>query len=246
VTEGNSGTTPAVFTVNLSAPSSQAVTVSIATANGSATAPGDYYSAQSTVLTFAPGTTSQTLTVPVVGDTVDEANEDFFVNLSSAGGAIIGDGQGKGTIVDDDASPSVSISNATVLEGNSGMTLAVFTVTLSAASAQAISLSYSTASGTASSGKDYTAIGTTGLTFAAGETSKLITVQVKGDKSVEQDETFFVNLSNVAGATLLDGQGLGTIVNDDSRRNRQAARQEVTTDTAFAQLESEALELVAP
>jgi len=240
VGEGNSGTSSAVFTVNLSSPSSQTVTVSISTANGSASASGDY-SAQSTVLTFAAGATTQTLTVPVIGDTIDEANEDFFVNLSSAVGAAIADGQGKGTIIDDDTSPSITISDATVIEGNSGPTFVVFTVTLSAASAQAISLSYSTANGTASSGKDYTAISTTGLTFAAGQTSRTITVQVKGDKSVETDETFFVNLSSAVGATILDGQGLGTIVNDDVRRNGAAARQS-SADAVFEQMADSGLE----
>jgi hypothetical protein len=53
------------------------------------------------------------------------------------------------------------------------------------------------------------------LTFAPGETIKTITVQIKGDKKKEADETFFVNLSGAANATMLDGQGLGTILNDD-------------------------------
>jgi hypothetical protein len=241
VNEGNSGTLSAVFTVNLSAASTQAVTVSVSTANGSATADGDYLS-QTTTLTFAPGATARTLTVSVNGDTIDEANEDFFVNLSSPAGATIADSQGKGTIVDDDAPPTIAISDASVVEGNSGPQFAVFTVSLSQASAQAISFSFSTASGTASAGKDYTAIAATRLTFAAGEISKTITVQVKSDKTVEDNETFFINLSNAIGATISDAQGIGTILNDDVRRNGAAASaRQASVAAALEQLDNNEL-----
>ena len=84
VTEGNSGTVNAAFTVSLSAASGQTVTVNYATANGTAVAPGDYTAASGT-LTFTPGVTTQTLTVPVNGDTLNEPNETFFVNLSGPG-----------------------------------------------------------------------------------------------------------------------------------------------------------------
>jgi hypothetical protein len=94
----------------------QAVTVHYATANGSATAPADYTVAAST-LTIPANTYSVTLTVPVVGDTLDEGNEAFLVNLSSPAGADLGDSQGVCTIRDDDL-PALSISDATVTEGN--------------------------------------------------------------------------------------------------------------------------------
>ena len=100
--EGNVGTTPFVFTVTLSAASGSTVTVDFATANGSAAAPGDF-AATSGTLTFAPGATSQTITVSVVGDTVPEPNETFVVNLSNAANATIAVAQGTGTIVNDDA-----------------------------------------------------------------------------------------------------------------------------------------------
>ena len=101
VTEGNSGTTNAVFTVSLSPPSPNAVTVSYATANGTATSPVDY-TASSGSLTFAPGETSKTIAVPVVGDAVMEPDEVFSLGLSNASNATIGDPQGIGTIVNDD------------------------------------------------------------------------------------------------------------------------------------------------
>jgi CSLREA domain-containing protein len=99
--EGNGGSTPFVFTVTLSAPSATTVTVNFATANGTAVAGSDYV-ATSGVLTFAAGITTQTITVSVVGDTVVEGNETFFVNLSSPANATIAAAQGTGTIVDDD------------------------------------------------------------------------------------------------------------------------------------------------
>jgi hypothetical protein len=108
----------------------------------------------------------------------------------------------------------LSINDVTVLEGNSGTSNAVFTVSLSAASATAVTVDFATADGTAVTPSDYTSASGT-LTFAPGETTKMITVLVNGDTLVEPDETFFVNLSNALGATIADGQGMGTIVNDD-------------------------------
>ena len=116
VTEGNTGTLQATFTVTLSpANPTQAVTVNYATANGSATAGSDYVAANGT-LTFAPSVTTQTFTVTVLGDTAIEQNETFLVNLSGATNAPIGDAQGVGTIVNDDAPPPPTITpNATTV-----------------------------------------------------------------------------------------------------------------------------------
>ena len=113
--------------------------------------------------------------------------------------------------------PTMSINDISISEGNSGTTSFTFTVTLSAISGQTITVNFATANGTASSGGfpvDYTAINGM-LTFAAGENSKTITVSVNGDTIVEANETFFVNLSGANNATIADGQGLGTIINDD-------------------------------
>ena len=215
VTEGNTGTVNAVFTVTLSASSAQTVTVNFATADGTATAGSDYVAASGT-LTFNPGDTSKTLTVLVNGDTVVEPDETFFVNLSAPTNATIAVSQGVGTILNDDVAPTptLSINNVSVTEGNTGTVNAVFTVTLSASSAQTVTVAFATANGTATAGSDYQAVSGT-LTFIAGETSKTITVRVRGDTVVEPDETFFVNLSAPTNATISVGQGLGTILNDD-------------------------------
>jgi hypothetical protein len=217
VAEGNSGTTNATFTVSLSAASTSAVTVKYDTANGSATAGSDYQAASGT-LTFAPGDTSKTITVAVNGDTTPESDETFAVNLSNPTNATIADGQGIGTIQNDDqpppTPPGVSINDVTVTEGNSGTTDAIFTVTLSTVSSSTVTVKYDTADSTATAGSDYQSASGT-LTFAPGQTSKTITVTVNGDTVVEPDETFFVNLSNPTNATITDSQGVGTIKNDD-------------------------------
>jgi len=216
ITEGDSGTQNAVFTVTLSQASTQTVTVQYATANGSATAPADYTAFPLTTISFAPGIVTQTISIPIVGDTTDEFDESFFVNLSNATNATIADNQGLGTILDNDAAPTISINDVSVTEGNSGTSNATFTILLSAASAKQITVVYSSANGSAIAPTDYTAVSATTLTFAPGVISRTVTVQVNGDTLVEQDETFVVNLTTPVNATILDSQGTGTIVNDDA------------------------------
>jgi chitinase len=214
-TEGNAGSKNFIVTVTLSPAAASNVTVNCVSANGSATAPSDYTTVN-LPLTFAPGQTSKTCTVPVVGNTVVEPNETFFVNLSGASGATIFDGQGVGTILNDDG-PVLRITDVSRAEGNSGTTLFTFTLTLSPAAASNVTVTYATANGTATAPSDYTTIPPTPLVFSPGETSRLVTVFVKGDTVVEPNETFTVNLINAVGATIGDPdfRGLGTIVNDD-------------------------------
>src|SRR5204862_5391668 len=128
VAEGDSGTANAVFTVSRNGGSSGTVTVDYATANGTAIAGTDYL-AQSGSLTFASGQTSRTITVLVNGNTVDQVNRTFFVNLTNSVAASILDDEGQGTITDDDG-PTIAIDDVTLEEGDSGTTNAVFTVSL--------------------------------------------------------------------------------------------------------------------
>jgi hypothetical protein len=218
--EGNPpGETTFGFTVSLSAVSSQIVAVNYATADGSATtADSDYTGIGSTQLTFTPGQTSQPVNVTVQRDTKAEANETFTVSLSSPSNATIADGTGLGTITNDDAAPTLSIDDVTLDEGSpSGTTIFGFTVTLSAASGQTVTVNYATANGSATTGdSDYTGIGSTQLTFTPGQTSRPVNVTVQRDVKFELDETFNVNLSTPTNATIADGTGLGTITNDDT------------------------------
>ncbi len=214
VTEGNVGTVNATFTVTLSAASANTVTVDYATADGTATQPADYQSTSGT-LTFNPGDLAKTITVLVNGDTLDEPGETFFVNLSSVTNGALVDNQGQGTITDNDPTPSLSINDVSVAEGDSGTTAATFTVTLSTASGQIVTVNYATADNTAGAGSDYQS--TSGaLTFNPGDTTRTVSVLVNGDTTFEQAETFFVNLSSPTNASIADNQGLGTITNDDA------------------------------
>jgi ELWxxDGT repeat protein len=213
VTEGHAGTRSATFTVRLSTASDQPVTVAYATADGTATAGSDYQAASGT-LTFAPGETSKSFTVLVNGDQLGEPNETFRVNLSGPTNATVADGQGLGTILDDE--PRLNIGDATIAEGHIGTRAATFTVTLSAATDQPVTVAYSTADGSAVAGSDYQAKSGI-LTFAPGQTTQTITVLVVGNRLPEASETFFVNLSSPTGATVAEGQGLGTILDDEPR-----------------------------
>jgi Metallo-peptidase family M12B Reprolysin-like/Calx-beta domain len=216
VTEGNTGTTPALFPVTLTAVSAVPVTVDFTTAPGTATAPDDYAIASGT-LTFQPGQTTRNVTVAVVGETAVEPDETFFVNLSNlSGGGTIGDAQGQATIVNDDFGPVViNAGDGSVVEGDPTANPDLLVpVTLSGPSASAVTVAFATADDTATAGSDYVA--TTGtLTFAPGVTSLSVTVSVISDLVDEADETFFVNLSAPVGGTIGDGQGVGTINDDD-------------------------------
>ncbi|HVK08922.1 MAG TPA: FG-GAP-like repeat-containing protein [Gemmataceae bacterium] len=213
VVEGHSGTRSAAFIVTLSAASTQPVTVGYSTADRTATS-GDYGAASGT-LTFAPGERTKTVTVAVYGDRAGEATESFALDLSGATNATIADGQGVGTILDDE--PRIIVGDVTMTEGNKGQTtLFTFTVSLSAAYEQPVTVSFRTADGTASAHKSDYVARTGTLTLAPGETTKTVTLEVKGDTKPEAVEYFYLDLfGNSSNSVILDGRGLGTILNDD-------------------------------
>jgi hypothetical protein len=203
-----------VFTVRLSAPSAVPVTVQYATADGTAATGSDYQPASGT-LTFTPGETTKTISVPVLGDRLAEANETFLVNLSQPTNAHITAGHGVGTILDDE--PRISINDVTKAEGRKGQTtLFTFTVTLSAAYDQAVTVSFQTTNGTATTADHDYAAQTGTLTFAPGQTVKTITIVVNGDNRQEANEKFYVDLSGLSSNALpTQNRGVGTILNDD-------------------------------
>ena len=221
VTEGDSGTVDAVFTVSLSEASGRTVWVEYAVNDGTAIEGLDYDAptdgqGEGYAIGIQAGATSGQITVAVQGDTLDELNETFSVVLSNPQGATIGDATGVATIIDDDASPSVSIGDVTVTEGNSGTVTAQFTVQLTVGSGRTVTVDWATANGTATAGADYSA-GSGTLSFAAGVTSRTISVVVDGDALDEANETFYVDLSGPSGASIADGRGVGTITDDDAR-----------------------------
>ena len=210
-------------TVNRTNGTDGAVSATYSLANGTATggatcaAGVDFVNTGGTV-NFAAGETTKTFTVTICNDTVVESSEIFTLTLAGAtGGATIGTpATATVTITDDDvpAGPTLTINDVRVFEGDTGTVNAVFTVTASMTSTTAFTVNYATANNTATAGVDYAATSGT-VTFAPGQTTQTITVQVIGDLLKEANETFFVNLSVPTGATIADPQGLGVIVDDD-------------------------------
>ncbi|HEY9403668.1 MAG TPA: Calx-beta domain-containing protein [Pyrinomonadaceae bacterium] len=214
ITEGNNGEANAAITLGLSAPSSKMISVDVLSADGTATLGVDYQH-NFTKVFITPGSTSQKFNVQIAGDIIFEDDETFFLNLSNPTDATVADGQGVVTIRNDDPTPSVTINDVKLAEGNAGILLFNFSIRLSNPSSRQVSVQLDTANGTAEAGSDYL-VATSTLIFNPGTTFTTKSIVVNGDTFIEPDETFFVNLSNPAGASLTDAQGVGTIVNDDT------------------------------
>ncbi len=218
VVEGASGQRMVTATISRSW---GAGTVSVAwfTANGTAVAPGDYGTVGASRVTFGPDEMTKTVSVPVNGDTTVEPNESFFVKLSApSAGTTIADGTGRATITNDDYSSTFAVNDVSVVEGDSGQRMATFTITRSSGTG-APSVSWFTVNGTATAPSDYQAVSATPVSFAAGQTTKQVSVPVNGDTIIEGNEAFFVRLTAPsAGTAIADGTGRATITNDDAIR----------------------------
>jgi hypothetical protein len=212
VAEGNTGTADAIFVVTLSAATGKTVTAEYNALPLTATFGVDFQQTTGLV-TFNPREVSKTITVKVIGDTLDEVDEIFRLRLVNPQNALVGN-TGFGTILDDDPSPTISISDVSVLEGNTGGTSMFFTVRLSTVSGRSVSVNYSTANGTAIAGTDY--LTSTGVvTLNAGELEKSFSISLIADTQTESNETVFVNISSPTGATIVEGSATGTIIDDD-------------------------------
>ena len=215
ILEGNTGTQNAAVTVIVSEPHSNAVSVDYSTAAGTAMSGSDYEAVAGT-LTFAKNELSKTILIPVIGDRAAEFSETLFVNLKNAkGGAKIANSQAAVTILDNE--PRISINDLSQVEGQSGTSAFNFTVSLSAAYDQPVTINYSTADGSAKAGTDFTAVSGS-VVFAAGETSKTIPVLVNGNRLPESDRTFFVNVNTPNSyAEITKAVGVGAIADNEPR-----------------------------
>jgi len=224
--ETNAGMTTFSFTVSLSSPAGPGgVTFDIATQDNTATTANNDYAAKSLFSQTIPqGSSTYTFNVTVNGDLVVEDNETFFVNVTNVTGAGVTDGQGLGTINNDDAATLTLTGGISQNETNGGTVSHVFTATLSAAVQGGFTVAYTTNNGTATTPGDYTDNDGT-LTFAGiiGET-RTITVLAIGDITVELDETFTENLGAIGATTATQAAAItkpgspqtGTITNDDA------------------------------
>jgi Subtilase family/Calx-beta domain/Peptidase inhibitor I9 len=210
-----SGSASAVFTVSLATARPGTVTAQYTVSPGTAAAGLDYTPVSGTV-TFAPGVVTRTILVPILGDVLDEFDETFFVTLFAPAGAVIADGQGTGTILDDDPPPSVSVGLGTVREGDAGLTMAAVPLSLSAPSGKPVSVLVQPTDGGARAGVDYVG-GAVTATFAPGATVAAGLVPILGDTADEPDEGFLVDLASPVNAVVGRGRGQVTILDDDGR-----------------------------
>jgi hypothetical protein len=212
VLEGDSGTTDLVFTISITGtPLTSNASVDYFTNNaGGADAPGDFALTSGT-LTFTPGgPTSQQVVVKVVGDTWHEDDETVPVTMDDPVNGVVGQAIHDGTILNDDGEPTISLGDAVTSESG---TLG-FPITLSNLSQDTVTVDYATVAGTADEGSDF--VVTTGtMVFQATFASQIGIVTV-GDLVEEPTEDMTVVLSNPVGGTILDGTGIGTILDDDA------------------------------
>ena len=228
ITEGDFGTSVVTFTISLAETSLASVVFQFQTVDGTAIAGQDYLPV-SGQLTFAPGETQKTVSVVVLGDVLGEASEYFSLRLVPISDPLLESAEAIATIDNDDS--SVSISDATALEGAAGATSTMqFTVTLSAPSTVAVVVDFNMTDDDANAvansvpiafppsvfsiDQDYLA--TPGrVVILPGALTATIRVTVLGDAQSEDSERFFVNLTSASNATILDPQANGIIQNDD-------------------------------
>ena len=202
-----------VATVRLSRALAQVERVFVSTADRTASFGRDYFQMVSEQVVFMPGETTKTVSIRTLRDAATEGVEAFDVRATPVNPALRA-GMTQARITDYVAPPLVSVSGVAVNEGSSGTTPAVFTLTLSTSYPKEVSVSYATRDGSATvADTDYQAASGR-VTFAPGETTKTVTVNVFGDRKVEVDESFRLMLT-ATNATLRQGAVTGTIRNDE-------------------------------
>lgn len=213
------------FTVTRTGPNTGTDTVQYSTGTtGSATSGVDYTAIGTPqTLTFGPGIATQTVSVSTIQDALVEGNETFNVNLSSpSAGATISDGQGLGTIVDDDTmttgpcsgvSFSVGAASA-VTEGG----IFSFPITKTGTATGSCSVNYTTQDGSATAGSDYTAK-SGAMTFSSAQTSLSVSVPTIDDTVVENPELVFLSISNATGGATINGSLNSGTINDNDVGN---------------------------
>jgi hypothetical protein len=217
VLEGKSGTRTVTFVIAMSRTSLTPITVDYKTLDGTAKSTSDYTTKTGTA-TIPAGATSATVAVSVKGDSTVEPDEKFTLKIQHpTGGATIDRVGATATILNDDPPKSgvrMGIGDAAIFEGDAGSRSMRFTVSLSEPTTQTVTAHYATVAGTATEGTDYKAASGV-VTFAPGKTSATVAVKVKGDATVEGNETFKVNLSAASHAQISRVNGVGQIRNDD-------------------------------
>ncbi|MEM7161618.1 MAG: Calx-beta domain-containing protein [Bacteroidota bacterium] len=209
----SAGTVLVEFT--LSSYSCLPVTVNYSSSDISATAGADYSAVVAGTQVIPADTLIFEAVIPITiqEDALDEIDETFDVSIDSATNAIVGACSGTFTIQDNDATPCLSIDDPSVDEANGTIT---FTVSLDAISGQQVGFSYSLNDIGTTAGSDFTDPGLVTSFIAEGDIDTTIVITITDDLLDEIDETFEVNLSAPSNATICDGQGIGTIQDNDA------------------------------
>ena len=210
IPEGDSGSTTCMFTLHLSVPAADTVTVSVATFDSTATAADFDYEPVSLQVTFAPGSTAESLGVHVLGDRKFEPDEYFGVRLSEPVNAVLRNEEAIGTIVNDDL-PPISVADTSVAEGDSLTHPLPFRVRLAQAVDVPVPFHYRTLDGTATvADNDYVPV-SGDTTFEAGQDQVVIEVPIVGDKFLEGNEAFTLQIE----APQDTARAVGVILNDE-------------------------------
>jgi len=228
--ESNSGMTNATFTVALSNPSYQTITVKYATANGTAIAGSDYNS-RSGILTFAPGQTTQSFNISLLGDTNIEPLETFFVNFTNPTNATLGSTSITGFIKNDDTQGSINYNifakTSSVIEGAFPKTTPIsFVITRDNFLGTTSSVAYNFSTSTAAQNFDFNVVGVTGtnvtsssgrITFATGASLATLTLNIIGDSTFETDEPLIVTLTrpDTPSTTITNANATTIVLNDE-------------------------------
>lgn len=218
VPEGDTGLTAAPFTIFLSEPSGEAVSVLVTAVAGTALENADFAPLAETI-TFPAGTISQTVLLQIIGDVVYEGDEAFALHLSDAQGAALTAGLATITIADDDPLPTLMVADSSVVEGDEDTTPLVFAFSLTHPSAFPVMVDYATGNDgdTAVGDVDYQSSSGT-VSIPAGQTTASLIIRIYGDEMEEGDEQFTLRLFNPQGMILTASQATGTIVDDDGLR----------------------------
>ena len=207
------------FLLTRSGELTNAVTVNY-TLSGTATAGSDYQALSGSAV-FAANQATVSIDLTLIDDTIFEGATPEKVTLTitpSINYVVSSANSGTIDIIDNDTRPVISISNTAIAEGNAGISKAGFTVSLSNASTETVTVNLSTADGTATvANSDYQALANQTVTFTPGQTSQVVNVDINGDLTFEANETFSAVLSNATNGTISStaGTGTGTINNDD-------------------------------
>jgi large repetitive protein len=209
--EGDTGTQALSFRIVYSGKGTSGMSVGYATTALTATAGNDFISASGTVPLPSGGCKCATVTIDVLGDLEEEGSETFRIDLTNPVNASLRDGQGVGTVYDNDGPPALVVLDVVSSEADGTMS---FEVSLTSSDSDTVSVDYATADVTALAGSDYSASSGT-VTFTAGDVLEAISVPLLDDATAEEDQTFAVALSNPSAATVAGGLAVGTITDDD-------------------------------